>query len=172
MKPSASARGTATAAGGVARLEDGRRVVAMGPIEALGPVLKSPFTRRNCVAYQYRIERDVREADRGITVVRDYWGIALTPCQIVTAAGPVRLLGYARLEQKADEPVGEAYRAAADFLQATRFRHPGAPDEPQEPRTELEATESASFLDDVCACLLYTSPSPRDGLLSRMPSSA
>ena len=27
--------------------------------------------------------------------------------------------------------------------------------------------------DDVpCTCLLYTSPSPRDGLLSRMPSSA
>ena len=25
---------------------------------------------------------------------------------------------------------------------------------------------------DACACLLYTSPSPRDGLLSRMPSSA
>ena len=25
---------------------------------------------------------------------------------------------------------------------------------------------------DVLACLLYTSPSPRDGLLSRMPSSA
>ena len=29
------------------------------------------------------------------------------------------------------------------------------------------------FLTDLhCACLLYTSPSPRDGLLSRMPSSA
>ena len=26
--------------------------------------------------------------------------------------------------------------------------------------------------DTVYACLLYTSPSPRDGLLSRMPSSA
>ena len=26
--------------------------------------------------------------------------------------------------------------------------------------------------DTVCSCLLYTSPSPRDGLLSRMPSSA
>ena len=24
----------------------------------------------------------------------------------------------------------------------------------------------------LCGCLLYTSPSPRDGLLSRMPSSA
>ena len=28
------------------------------------------------------------------------------------------------------------------------------------------------ILTDVPACLLYTSPSPRDGLLSRMPSSA
>ena len=27
-------------------------------------------------------------------------------------------------------------------------------------------------LGDVKSCLLYTSPSPRDGLLSRMPSSA
>ena len=26
--------------------------------------------------------------------------------------------------------------------------------------------------DSICPCLLYTSPSPRDGLLSRMPSSA
>ena len=30
----------------------------------------------------------------------------------------------------------------------------------------------AGDLDYGCACLLYTSPSPRDGLLSRMPSSA
>ena len=28
------------------------------------------------------------------------------------------------------------------------------------------------FTDTVTTCLLYTSPSPRDGLLSRMPSSA
>ena len=28
------------------------------------------------------------------------------------------------------------------------------------------------FIDSVANCLLYTSPSPRDGLLSRMPSSA
>ena len=27
-------------------------------------------------------------------------------------------------------------------------------------------------IDAITACLLYTSPSPRDGLLSRMPSSA
>ena len=29
-----------------------------------------------------------------------------------------------------------------------------------------------SSLNAIIACLLYTSPSPRDGLLSRMPSSA
>ena len=28
------------------------------------------------------------------------------------------------------------------------------------------------FINELAACLLYTSPSPRDGLLSRMPSSA
>ena len=36
---------------------------------------------------------------------------------------------------------------------------------------ELKETLSWDTLYDV-SCLLYTSPSPRDGLLSRMPSSA
>ena len=31
---------------------------------------------------------------------------------------------------------------------------------------------SMVYADEVFICLLYTSPSPRDGLLSRMPSSA
>ena len=31
---------------------------------------------------------------------------------------------------------------------------------------------SRLFKDMVCSCLLYTSPSPRDGCRSRMPSSA
>ena len=36
------------------------------------------------------------------------------------------------------------------------------------------ATNASIFSGDVVnlSCLLYTSPSPRDGLLSRMPSSA
>ena len=32
--------------------------------------------------------------------------------------------------------------------------------------------ELDNSFDDIDSCLLYTSPSPRDGLLSRMPSSA
>ena len=31
---------------------------------------------------------------------------------------------------------------------------------------------SDAYADQAMVCLLYTSPSPRDGLLSRMPSSA
>ena len=36
---------------------------------------------------------------------------------------------------------------------------------------ETQRTSDVAF-DGVWTCLLYTSPSPRDGLLSRMPSSA
>ena len=42
-------------------------------------------------------------------------------------------------------------------------------------RLELTKTKMASqekYIKDLQGCLLYTSPSPRDGLLSRMPSSA
>ena len=36
----------------------------------------------------------------------------------------------------------------------------------------IELDENLHYLGRVATCLLYTSPSPRDGLLSRMPSSA
>ena len=39
------------------------------------------------------------------------------------------------------------------------------------PGTTIDDTKSIS-VGQVLDCLLYTSPSPRDGLLSRMPSSA
>ena len=43
-------------------------------------------------------------------------------------------------------------------------------------RIDLQNENDSSILDyispDKYTCLLYTSPSPRDGLLSRMPSSA
>ena len=49
---------------------------------------------------------------------------------------------------------------------------------PGESITEVEVAQllvsngDVVELDQPIACLLYTSPSPRDGLLSRMPSSA
>ena len=37
---------------------------------------------------------------------------------------------------------------------------------------DLATDASVKFTTERYGCLLYTSPSPRDGLLSRMPSSA
>ena len=37
---------------------------------------------------------------------------------------------------------------------------------------DVEVAEASDLSDELDGCLLYTSPSPRDGLLSRMPSSA
>ena len=67
----------------------------------------------------------------------------------------------------------EALKAAQTVLQYTR-RHPltlylvdnASPDGSG---ARLEAAVKGGTLS---TCLLYTSPSPRDGLLSRMPSSA
>ena len=39
-------------------------------------------------------------------------------------------------------------------------------------RVWFAAGETLRSFDPASGCLLYTSPSPRDGLLSRMPSSA
>ena len=39
-------------------------------------------------------------------------------------------------------------------------------------KNEYEIKNVEYIFEDILLCLLYTSPSPRDGLLSRMPSSA
>ena len=41
-----------------------------------------------------------------------------------------------------------------------------------EVQEQFERESGTIEYDDAYSCLLYTSPSPRDGLLSRMPSSA
>ena len=41
-----------------------------------------------------------------------------------------------------------------------------------EKNKSLTAIKNVTFNEPIFTCLLYTSPSPRDGLLSRMPSSA
>ena len=42
----------------------------------------------------------------------------------------------------------------------------------QQRQAQLETKRDLDLVKNNRACLLYTSPSPRDGLLSRMPSSA
>ena len=47
-----------------------------------------------------------------------------------------------------------------------------APMQEEMPFAVIQGKELTILPKDLYICLLYTSPSPRDGLLSRMPSSA
>ena len=69
--------------------------------------------------------------------------------------------------------VGAAFfivnRRVAGAVEARRRREALEEERREISLRRLSGTASS---DDLDACLLYTSPSPRDGLLSRMPSSA
>ena len=53
-----------------------------------------------------------------------------------------------------------------------RAFHESFPQYSVTPLVKLDHMAAYLGLKEVYVCLLYTSPSPRDGLLSRMPSSA
>ena len=131
--------------------EDGQRGVAIGRIEPLGALVRSPFTGKDCVAYQYEIDHAARGAKGRRIRVRDYWGMAVSPGQVLTPAGPVRILGYARLEAFPEELDDDAYGAAEAYVRSTLFRHPTSPGERLGSLAEPLSTESDSFRDDICA---------------------
>ena len=68
----------------------------------------------------------------------------------------------------------QAGSLAAGFVQdqapAQPLMPPPTPEEQE--RLNIFGAADRAFLPPPQTCLLYTSPSPRDGLLSRMPSSA
>jgi hypothetical protein len=134
------------------KLDDGERVFISGPVEPLAPALKSPVTGTECVAYQYHIDHEVPGLDGPPRRVRDYWGMAASPYQIRTPAGPVRILGYARLEQPPFVAMDdEAFKAAEAYLYATSYRHPESPGEKYGSLAEPLEIESDTFADDICS---------------------
>ena len=70
------------------------------------------------------------------------------------------LLGSERKLERPEEHMSHRLRRKLPFIKSSKFLLRGERSEIRELRTYSTA------------CLLYTSPSPRDGLLSRMPSSA
>ena len=85
-----------------------------------------------------------------------------------------RLEEVMRVEQWGEERgllMEEYHTPNPDVHQQERYLYP---DEKNSQMMKLmeEVGETAKALAYNDACLLYTSPSPRDGLLSRMPSSA
>ena len=60
----------------------------------------------------------------------------------------------------------------AAYRQLVKQHHPDAGGDDQQMLALNAAWEVLGDAEHFPGCLLYTSPSPRDGLLSRMPSSA
>ena len=95
--------------------QDGRLEAATGAVRALGAVLEAPFTGQECVAYEYNVKN--RGEGRS-----DFTGVALVPCAIDTARGPVKILGWSLLDQfpkalkeNIDRDRGLAYLRSAKF---------------------------------------------------------
>ena len=87
------------------------------------------------------------------------------------APSPSAIPGWSRLVfQSFRDNNWEIYSANADGSGQTRVTD--APSVDYAPRLDPGADRIAFASDRNGGCLLYTSPSPRDGLLSRMPSSA
>ena len=93
--------------------------------------------------------------------------------------GPVGKIVNIGSEKELIDTFGAPAEAnASDWLVASEFlRYGGQLAVIRAATGVLNATEDGSAVligskEDYEACLLYTSPSPRDGLLSRMPSSA
>ncbi len=95
--------------------KDGRLEAASGRVRALGAPLEAPFTGRACVAYEYDVKNPTAERS-------DFAGVALTPCAIDSARGPVRILGWSMLDEfpkalqeEIDRERGLAYLRSTEF---------------------------------------------------------
>ena len=118
----------------------------------------SYYTRQNLTLFQGRVYFCPIYVDRPTKFVGGLiaqYGASTTPGAVIRAG--IFKLGQANGNHwSIGERVGDFGTHPADIAGHKEFE-----------------TQSPSFLDaGWYACLLYTSPSPRDGLLSRMPSSA
>ena len=69
-----------------------------------------------------------------------------------------------QMKVQADTQIEQMKAQLAQQMEASRQQHEG--------QMQMQEMAAKQQFERYKACLLYTSPSPRDGLLSRMPSSA
>ena len=90
--------------------------------------------------------------------------------EILGSTGIVRQF-YPETDERRKFESTETFAELQEMLAALRSHDPSKSDA-AEPERMITIRIPKSLHDALKDCLLYTSPSPRDGLLSRMPSSA
>ena len=113
---------------------------------------------------------DVLDEDGHRMVVRNGYHLQR---DVVTGAGAVTVTAPRVNDKRINPESGERHRFSSKILPAWSRKSPKVAE--VLPLLYLHGLSSLDFapaLEQFLGCLLYTSPSPRDGLLSRMPSSA
>ena len=102
------------------------------------------------------------------------WFFAWAENQFVRAGPLAEAVEKAKAAAGVTDAVGVTDEKAASEQGVGRegFQPPLVPAARSEPPQPVEASTVSVAVRLPITCLLYTSPSPRDGLLSRMPSSA
>ena len=103
------------------------------------------------------------------------WRHALVAVALVWALGPILFILFAALNPAGTLSSSSLVPRAASLVNFEElFTDPIRPFWRWYLNTLIVAgvATAGSLFIGACTCLLYTSPSPRDGLLSRMPSSA
>ena len=130
-----------------------------------------PRPNKEKLAQYQRIEEEKKHQHRPMKVYQTP-EFSLSPQQPPT--GPIRVVKPNLLPKP--QALVQNPQQAPHYLQQQPIQ-PYQPPTPQEQSYQRPAPQEQSYQrpapqDQYQPCLLYTSPSPRDGLLSRMPSSA
>ena len=100
---------------------DGKRVVLVGSIQALGPLLRAPLDNAACIAYDYKITED-RGSGRRRMILTHFRGTGLAPCEIATRSGRHRLLTVPDLQTSPPAGPSAGHIAAFErYARATTF---------------------------------------------------
>jgi hypothetical protein len=122
-------------------LKDGERVALTGYIRPLQEALISPFTKKQCVGYSYRVTRS-SGSGKSRTQHTEYSGTLQVPSVIRTNMMEVRVLGLIEGEDETyDELEGDntgIFQSAEEYLSSREF--------PTKPKNLSEALSTAKRL--------------------------
>lgn len=105
-------------------LRDGERAFICGAIKPVGPLLRAPFSGKDCVGYSYRV---THKSDTGKATWTDYEGYALSPFVIRSPKGDIKPVPEASNDffyELSQEKLGEAEDRAREYLRSTDFGSP------------------------------------------------
>lgn len=102
---------------------DGRLFAACGPIQPIGQPILAPFSGSPCCLCEYDLSTAEPSPDTNEKAGSDLAGFLLTPSEIQTSTGNVRLLGFPVLEEGQSYSLKSftAARRARDFVSRTHF---------------------------------------------------